>query len=142
MVIDKRIEFKCSQEKLWDLLTNPAQTQQYMFGCEVLSDLKIGSPVIWKGKTEDGAEIIHVKGKITHITDGEKVAFTMFDPNMGIKDIPENYVHLTYEVSGTQTDSALRLIQDFTGTENAEQRFSESDAGWNMVIDIMKKMVA
>ena len=90
MIIKKSVKFSSNKQQIWDLLTNPKKTKQYMFGCEVLSDWTIGSQIIWKGKTENGQEIIHVKGRITEIKNGEKVSFTMLDPNIGIKDIPEN----------------------------------------------------
>ncbi len=140
MIIKKTVDFKVTKKQVWDLLTNPEKTKQYMFGCEVLSDWTIGSEIIWKGKTEDGQEIIHVKGEITEIKNGEKVSFTMLDPNIGIKDIPENYVNLTYELNESESGTVLKLTQDFTGTENAEKRYNESATGWDMVIDVIKKL--
>ena len=140
-IIKKNIQFNTSKEQLWDLLTNPVMTKQYMFGCEVLSEWTVGSSIIWKGKTEDGQDIIHVKGKITDIVAGKKVSFTMLDPNMGIEDIPENYVKMTYEVEETSSGVMLKLTQDFEGTENAKKRYEESNSGWDMVIGIMKKLV-
>lgn len=140
MIIKKTVEFKSNKKQIWDLLTNPEKTKQYMFGCEVLSEWNIGSQIIWKGKTENGQEIIHVKGEITEIKNGEKVSFTMLDPNIGIKDIPENYVKLTYELSESESGTVFKLTQDFEGTENAEKRYEESASGWDMVIDIMKKI--
>jgi len=140
MIIKKTVDFKANKKQVWDLLTNPKKTKQYMFGCEVLSDWTIGSQIIWKGKTEDGQEIIHVKGEITEVKKGEKVSFTMLDPNIGIKDIPENYVKLTYELSESESGTFFQLTQDFEGTENAEKRYQESATGWDMVIDVMKKL--
>lgn len=140
MIIKKTVDFNSKKEQVWDLLTNPEKTKQYMFGCEVLSEWNIGSQIIWKGKTENGQEIIHVKGEITEIKNGEKVSFTMLDPNIGIKDIPENYVKLTYELSESESGTIFKLTQDFEGTENAEKRYEESASGWDMVIDIMKKI--
>ncbi|SNY94559.1 SRPBCC domain-containing protein [Flagellimonas pacifica] len=140
MIIEKTVDFKVNKKQVWDLLTNPEKTKLYMFGCEVLSDWTIGSEIIWKGKTEDGQEIIHVKGEITEIKNGEKVSFTMLDPNIGIKDIPENYVNLTYELNESESGTVLKLTQDFAGTENAEKRYNESATGWDMVIDVMKKL--
>lgn len=140
MIIKKTVDFKVNKKQVWDLLTNPQKTKQYMFGCEVLSDWTIGSEIIWKGKTEDGQEIIHVKGEITEIKNGEKVSFTMLDPNIGIKDIPENYVNLTFELNESESGTVLKLTQDFEGTENAEKRYKESATGWDMVIDVMKKL--
>ncbi|MEO0583290.1 MAG: SRPBCC domain-containing protein [Bacteroidota bacterium] len=141
MIIRKTVEFKARKEQVWDLLTNPEMTKQYMFGCEVLSEWTIGSPIIWKGKTEDGQEIIYVKGAITAIEKGESVSFTMLDPNMGMEDIPENYADLTYEVAKSESGTTFRLTQDFEGTAKAEKRYEESLGGWDMIIDLMKKLV-
>ena len=140
MIIKKIVDFNANKKQVWDLLTNPEKTKQYMFGCEVLSDWNVGSQIIWKGKTEDGQEIIHVKGEITEVKKEEKVSFTMLDPNIGIKDIPENYVNLTYELNESKSRTTFKLTQDFEGTENAEKRYKESVIGWDMVIDMMKKL--
>lgn len=141
MVIRKSVAFRASKEQVWDLLTNPEMTKQYMFGCEVLSDWTIGSSIIWKGKNEEGEAVVFVKGEITEIDNGKKVSFTMLDPNIGIKDIPENYAKLTYEVTDSKSGVIFELVQDFEGTENAEKRYEESVGGWDMVIDVMKKLV-
>jgi uncharacterized protein YndB with AHSA1/START domain len=143
MINRKEVWFNSTSEKVWGLLTNPEMTKQYMFGCEVLSEWDKGSQIIWKGLTEDGEEVIYVKGEITEIVNGEKVSFTMLDPNMGIKDIPENYVNLTYELSQLENGTKLTIIQgDFNGTENAEKRYEESKVGWDMIIPLMKKIMA
>ncbi|MEM7484607.1 MAG: SRPBCC domain-containing protein [Bacteroidota bacterium] len=68
MVIKKEVLLKVNKEKVWSLLTNPEMTKQYMFGCEVLSDWNLGNKIIWKGLTEDGKEVIYVKGEIIEIT--------------------------------------------------------------------------
>ena len=67
MIVTKEIMFSASKSAVWDLLTNPQKTKQYMFGCEVLSSWEVGAPIIWKGLTEAGAEIIYVKGEILQI---------------------------------------------------------------------------
>ena len=142
MIIKEEVIFKADENTVWDLITNPKKTKQYMFGCEVLSDWKIGSPILWKGKTENGNEIIYVKGNIINFKKNKKVSFTMFDPNIGIADIPENYIELCYEVAKIESGTLLTITQgDFNGTENAEKRFEESKQGWKMVIPLMKKLL-
>lgn len=143
MIIKEEVFFKAKAEKVWDLLTNPVMTKQYMFGCEVISDWKVGSAIEWKGKTENGEEVIYVKGEILEYEAGKKVVSTMFDPNSDMKDIPENYVNLTYELEEKEEGTLLTLIQgDFTGAENAQKRYEESKAGWKeMVIPIMIKLM-
>lgn len=143
MIIKEDVLFKADIEQVWNLLINPEMTKQYMFGCEVLSDWKVGSPVYWKGKTEDGEEIVYVKGTVLEFEEGKKVSSTTFDPNSGMKDVPENYVVLTYDLKEEKEGTLLRITQgDFSGAEEGEKRYLESKSGWKeMVIPIMKKLL-
>lgn len=139
MIIHKEVSFSNSPKKVWELITNPELTKQYMFGSEVLSEWKLGSPITWEGIAEDGKTIVYVKGTITEIEAGEKVSFTMIDPNSDIPDIPSNYVNLTYEVSPQNQGTLLTITQgDFQGAENGQKRYEESLGGWDMVIGLMK----
>lgn len=143
MIIKEEILFKANAQTVWNLLVNPEMTKQYMFGCEVHSDWTIGSPVYWKGKTENGEEVLYVKGALLEYEKGKKMTCTMFDPNSDMQDIPENYVNLTYILDDAEDGVLLTIIQgDFAGAENGKKRYEESKAGWKeMVIPIMKKMV-
>lgn len=143
MIIKEEIDFYFSKKQVWNLLTNPEITKQYMYGCEVLSEWKVGSPIIWKGITEDGAEVIYVKGEIIEIEKEKKVTFTMFDPNKGMEDKLENYVNLTYELQKTNNGTKLILTQgDFSKAENGKNRYEEASKGWEMVLPIMKKVMS
>lgn len=143
MIIKEEIDFNFSKKQVWNLLTNPEITKQYMYGCEVLSEWKVGSPIIWKGITEDGTEVIYVKGEIIEIEKEKKVTFTMFDPNKGMEDKLENYVNLTYELQKLKNGTKLILTQgDFSKAENGKDRYEESSKGWEMVLPIMKKVIS
>ena len=50
LIVKKSIKINSSASKVWQVLTNPELTKQYMFGCEIISDWKVGSPVIWRGQ--------------------------------------------------------------------------------------------
>ncbi|EZH74073.1 hypothetical protein ATO12_14455 [Aquimarina atlantica] len=142
MMIEKEIQFNANKEKVWELLTNPAITKQYMYGCEVLSDWEIGGSIFWKGQTEDGKEVTYVKGKIVEYKKGKRVTFTMFDPNMEIEDIPENYLSLTYDLKEKNNKTILKLTQgNFATVALGEKRYEESLKGWEMVIPTMKQIV-
>lgn len=141
MIINEIVTFKASQEQVWDLLTNPEKTRQYMFGSEVISTWNVGDSIEWKGKTEVGEAIVFVKGEIVEYTVGKLLTQTMFDPHMGLDDIPENYARLTYALTETPEGSSLQITQDFTGVANAQKRFEESRQGWPMVIKLMKEIL-
>ena len=40
--IVNQVEIKAPASSVWDALTNPAMTKQYMFGCETISDWEKG----------------------------------------------------------------------------------------------------
>jgi len=143
MIIKEEVLFNANATQVWDLLINPELTKQYMFGCEVLSDWKVGSPVHWKGKTENGETVVYVKGKVLEYQEGRKVTSTTFDPNSGMADIPINHVNLSYELTETEEGTLLTITQgDFAGAVEGEKRYNESKSGWKeMVIPMMKKLL-
>jgi len=143
MIIKEEVLLKANAKDVWNLLVNPAMTKQYMFGCEVISEWKIGSPVYWKGKTENGEEVVYVKGEVLEYEELKRITSTTFDPNSGMPDIPANYVKLTYELEVLENGTLLTIIQgDFAGATEGKKRYEESKSGWKeMVIPIMKKLL-
>jgi len=143
MIIKEEVLLKANVEKVWDLLINPEMTKQYMFGCEVVSDWKTGSPVYWKGKTENGEEVNYVKGKVLVFEEMKQLTSTTFDPNSGMADIPANHVKLIYKLEKVESGTLLTIIQgDFSEAEEGKKRYDESKSGWKeMVIPMMKKLL-
>ncbi|MBC7885478.1 MAG: SRPBCC domain-containing protein [Saprospiraceae bacterium] len=41
---------KASVAKVWDALTNPEVVKQYFFGTDLVTDWKVGSPIIFQGE--------------------------------------------------------------------------------------------
>ncbi len=141
LIVRDEIVFNAPKSKVWDMLINPTITKQYMFGTEVLSDWGIGDPVIWKGKTESGEDITHVKGEVVRYDPENEVAFTMLDPNSGIEDIPENYVELSYTLEEVEEGTKLTITQgDYATVKQGESRMSDSAKGWGMVLPLMKEI--
>src|SRR6201995_4390104 len=96
LLVKNTIALQAPANKVWDALTNPEQTKKYMFGCETVSDWKVGSSLLWKGSYE-GKEMVFVKGNIVDILPNRLLVYTVIDPNNpNIPDIPENYLTVTY----------------------------------------------
>ena len=91
LFVKNSIVINASTEKVWDALVNPEQTKKYMFGCETVSDWKVGTSLLWRGEYE-GKEMVFVKGTIVDIKPGKFLAYTTIDPNSTIDDISENYL--------------------------------------------------
>src|SRR6188474_709252 len=100
LFVKNSIAIDASPAKVWDALINPEQTKKYMFGCETVSDWKIGSPLLWRGNYE-GQDMIFVKGNIVDIQPEKLLSYTTIDPNNAeVPDIPENYLTVTYKLTG------------------------------------------
>src|SRR3984885_15308858 len=107
LIVENTITFRAPAARVWNALTNPAETKKYMFGCEALSDWKEGSPLIWKGNF-NGVELVGEKGIVLKIRPGQYLEYTVIDPNNPkIPDLPGNYLTVTCEL--TEQDGITTL---------------------------------
>jgi len=142
-IVKSTITINASKSIVWDALTNPDKTKVYMFGCETVSDWKVGSDLLWKGNHE-GKEMVFVKGKIVMIEPEKLLKYTVIDPFAAYPDVPENYLNVTYELTeqGGQTD--LTVTQDgFETAAEGEKRYKDTynnGEGWNPILIEIKKL--
>jgi uncharacterized protein YndB with AHSA1/START domain len=130
-------EIDGSPDEVWVALTDPAAIREYMFGAEVQTDWRPGSPITWMGEFE--GKSFEDKGEILAVEPGQLLEFTHFSPLSGQEDKPENYHRVRYQlqpVDGGRT--RVRLTQDNSGSaEEAEH----SSATWQAMLDGLKKVV-
>lgn len=144
LFVTNTITINASAAKVWDALTNPEKTKIYMFGCETISDWKIGSPLLWK-MIHEGKEFIPVKGSIVDIKKDQFLAYTVIDPhNPNIPDIPENYLTVTYDIKPQNGHTLLTVTQgDYSAVAEGEKRYKEAynnGEGWNPILVQIKKV--
>lgn len=139
LLIRKSIEVDAPVETLWKVLTDSEFIRQYMFGCNAETDWKPGSPLLWKGAA-DGT--LYVKGHIVSIEPPRRLSYTIFDPNSTIKDIPSNYLTMTYDLKKRDDrGSILEITQgDFSIVEDGERRYQHSLEGDDSVLTGIKKL--
>jgi uncharacterized protein YndB with AHSA1/START domain len=139
LLIRRSIDIDAPVETLWRVLTDSEFIKQYMFGCTAETDWKPGSPLLWKGAA-DGK--LYVKGHIVSIEKPHRLAYTIFDPNSTIKDIPANYLTMTYELKKrNERASVLEITQgDFSAVEDGERRYQHSLDGDDSVLSGIKKL--
>jgi uncharacterized protein YndB with AHSA1/START domain len=143
LMIKNSIRINATADRVWDALTNPEQTKKYMFGCETVSDWKIGSPLLWRGNYE-GDDMIFVKGHITGLEPGKFLSYTTIDPNSDIADVPENYLTVTYDLYPENNETILTVTQgDYKKVADGEKRFQDAyngGEGWNPILVQIKKL--
>ena len=122
--------------KVWEALTKPELIKQYLFGSEVVTDWKEGSPIYyrgeWQGKTYED------KGTILKVEREERLVSTHWSPLSGVADSPENYHTVTYLLSEHDGRTDLTILQDNNGSEKEK---AESEQNWKTVLAGVKKLV-
>jgi uncharacterized protein YndB with AHSA1/START domain len=144
LIIQNTITINAPSSKVWDALINPQQTKKYMFGCEAISDWKVGSDLIWQ-MDYDGKPFIPVKGKIILMAPGMILGYTVFDPHSNMPDIPENYLSVNYNLIEQNGETILTVMQgDYNTVADGARRYKEAyneGKGWDPILQEIKKLV-
>jgi uncharacterized protein YndB with AHSA1/START domain len=108
-------EIDASPAQVWAALTDPTLIRRYMFGSQVETDWRQGSPILWKGEYEGGR--YEDKGEIVEIQPERRLKVTHFSPLSGQEDVPASYHTLLYELRESGDGTHLSLRQDKNGSE-------------------------
>ncbi len=126
---------------VWKALMTPSTFKQLFFGSDVDTDWRVGSPIVlrgeWKGKKYED------KGTVKAVEENTRLAFTHWSPLSGMKDLPENYHVVSFDLSPAGTGTKVELSQ--TNLNDAEpltaKNREEYDKNWTMVLEGLKKAV-
>ena len=124
--------------KVWDALTKPELIKQYLFGTDVISDWKVGSPIVYKGEWE--GKSFEDMGKILKLEPKKMLMSTHWSPLSGVPDIPENYHTVTYQLSEKNGSGSTDVTITQDNNANEEER-THSEQNWKTVLDGMKKLL-
>jgi uncharacterized protein YndB with AHSA1/START domain len=136
------IDISAPPTAVWKMLTDPSLTKQYMFGCEALSDWKVGSPLIWRGALE-GKPMVFVTGRVVTWEPHAVLAYTTFDPNAGLPDVPSNHLTMTCRLTPLPGGvTRLELAQgDFSQVQNGAARYADAiKGGGDGLLEKMKQV--
>jgi uncharacterized protein YndB with AHSA1/START domain len=122
--------------RVWEALTNPSLIKQYLYGTEVTSDWKAGSPITYKGEWE--GKSYEDKGEILQIEPNTLLVSTFWSSLAGLPDIPENYKTLRYELSPENGGTRITITQDNNATQ---EEADHSKQNWNTVLDKLKELL-
>lgn len=112
---------------VWDLLTSNGAHPEIMFGAEIRSEWRLGSPITWRGEWEGRTFEDH--GRVIELEDREepwRIVLTHFSPLSGLPDVPENHHTLRFELDETPTGTVVTLDQDNNATREAALHSQEN----------------
>jgi uncharacterized protein YndB with AHSA1/START domain len=107
-----------------------------MFGTNVVSDWKEGSPIVWKGEWQ--GKKYEDKGVILKLEPEHLIQYSHFSPLSGKPDLAENYHTVTIELSGDKAQTHISLSQDNNPTEQARKH---SEKNWVMMLASLKELL-
>lgn len=122
--------------KVWTALVDPAIIKQYMFGTNVTSDWKEGSPIVWKGEWQ--GKPYEDKGVILRLQPIRVLQYSHYSSLSGLPDTPHNYHTVTIELAEQPNGTRVCLSQDNNATEQAREH---SEKNWNMVLAGLKNVL-
>lgn len=123
-------------DEVWKALIDPEAIRQYMFGTNVVSDWREGSPIVWKGDWQ--GESYEDKGHILQFKPGRRIQYSHYSPLSGVPDLPENYHLVTIDLTPEGKKTLVSLTQDKNTTE--EER-DHSQQNWESILAALKKHV-
>ncbi len=122
--------------KVWDALVNPASIKQYMFGTDVVSDWRQGSPIVWKGEWQ--GRPYEDKGVILRLEPGRTLQYSHYSPLSGVPDEPNNYHTVTVNLASEGNQTRVTLAQDNNATDEEREH---SERNWQMMLAGLKQFV-
>ena len=121
--------------KVWAALTDPEQIKQFMFGADVHTDWKPGSPISFTGSYQ--GKSYEDKGEIVECVPEDRLVHTYWSSMAGEPDSPENYKTVSYTLQDDGHGTRLTLTQDHNGSTEARQH---SEENWRKVLEGVKKV--
>ncbi len=136
LIATASVTIDATRAEVWDALTNPQVIKQYMFGTNVVSDWRVGSPIVWTGEWQ--GRPYEDKGTILQIEPERLIKYSHFSPLSGQPDVPENYHIVTVELSNQGSSTRVTLKQDHNDTEQDREH---SQQNWQMMLESLKKLL-
>lgn len=122
--------------KVWDAITQPELIRQYLFGSEVVTDWKVGGPILYRGEWQ--GRTYEDKGTVLEVERNKRLVSTHWSPLSGVPDTPENYHTVTYALQEHDGSTDVTILQDHNASEEERQH---SEQNWQMVLAGLKKLV-
>lgn len=136
LIASSKITIKSTPEKVWDILTNPVKIKEYLFGTEVITDWKIGSPIIFQGEY-DGQQYKD-KGNVIENKKNELLKYDYWSRFSGLEDKPENYSLVTYKIENLD-DNSVNFIWHQQGF-SSEEGNCHTEEGLKAMLEKIKEL--
>ena len=133
------IDISAPPDRVWAVLTDNQLLGEVMFGSTIVTDWKVGGPIVFRGEWE--GKPFEDKGVIEEFTEPTRLRMMYFSPLSGAKDIPENYQQVIYDLEPISGGAGTRVTVTQDG--NADEEAAEhSQQNWTSALESLQKVAA
>lgn len=136
IIAHSEIVVDATRDEVWNALTDPALIRQYMFGTEVKTQWKEGTPISWKGEWK--GKRYEDKGMVLRVKPRELLEYSHFSPLTGQPDLPEHYHIVSIRLAEQGGRVLLTLDQDNNANDKARKH---SEDNWQAMLQGLKSVV-
>lgn len=121
---------------VWEALTKPEIIKQYFFGTDTITDWKVGGQLKFTGEWE--GKKYEDKGTVLKFEPNKLLQYNYWSSMAGIEDKAENYVTITYFLSGEKNKTTLTISQENISDEKTKEHSSQN---WKKVLNNLKTLL-
>jgi uncharacterized protein YndB with AHSA1/START domain len=136
LISKSSIEINASSPKIWESLVKPELAKEYLFGAEIVTDWKVGSPITFKG--EFNGNKYEEKGVLLNVEPNTQLQYSHWSHFDGLPDTSENYRTWTFDIIEKNGMTLLTISEDNIPTEKQKNR---SDEFWKEALLKIKRIV-
>jgi uncharacterized protein YndB with AHSA1/START domain len=135
--VKKKVKINAPVNEVWNAITSPEITKQYLFGTNVETDWQEGSPISFWG-TWEGKEY-RDKGTILEIEENKHLKYTHWSSLSGTPDTPEHYYKVSYDLEPKSDDKTILTVTQ--SGSMSEESAEHSGENWKQVLDKLREVV-
>ncbi|MGN6100399.1 MAG: SRPBCC domain-containing protein [Devosia sp.] len=128
------IQIEAPPSEVWGALTMPDLVKRYMMGATLVTDWKVGHPILWRGEVH--GRTYEDKGTIVDMAPERRLVVTHWSPLSGLPDAPGSYHTVSYELEPQLGGTLVTLTQENLTGLSPEQ----AKKNWQPVLDGLKKV--
>lgn len=105
-------------------------------GANAISEWNEGSKIVYQGNF-NGIEF-RDEGIIDIFDFESKYQYSYWSKNHGTKNLPENYVSISYQIEGRNNEVILRVVQTNYQSKEIAENMNQI---WNLILNSLKELL-
>ena len=139
------IYIKAKPEAIWEAITQPEWTEQYLYGSRAVYDLRPGGSYRSYGLAGQDGDTAYVDGEVIEVDPPRRLVQTwraLWDPTV----VAEGFTKLTWEIEETSTGATrLTVTHELTGAPSMAAmvagRVPNAGGGWSESLSGLKTLL-